>query len=115
MKMFIKIKNYTPMKTIILLLTFIFFFSKSHSQIGWYDENEETIPDHFAKYDTISLYLLDTTTNTVFKGHKIVKYTHHFPAITVCGAPVYWTIWWRIVDLYFKPVEGDYTFLVPLK
>lgn len=73
------------------------------------------IPDHYAKYDTIPIYLLDTNRSAVLQGFKIVKYTHHFPAITIAKAPVYWTIWWRVVDLYFKPIEGDYTFLTVLK
>lgn len=103
------------MKPFILLLTFVFFFSKSNSQVGWYDEQESEIPDNFYKRDTIPLYLLDTNKNIVLKGYKITKYTHHFPAITIQRAPVYWDIWWRIVDFYYKPIEEEYTLLVPLK
>lgn len=103
------------MKNFILLLTLTLLFSKSYSQIGWNDENEETIPDHFVKYDTIPLYLFDTSKKTIKQGLKIVRYTHHFPAITIQRAPVYWTIYWWIVDKSFKRIEGEYTLLTVLK
>lgn len=74
-------KNYLndyKMKTIILFALLI-LCSKSHAQIGWYDEEEEKIPNHFAKYDTTTLYLFTPTpqldSNTLFGTiQKVFKY-----------------------------------------
>lgn len=116
------------MKTIILLLTFVLAFSKGHSQCGWYDEEEEKIPDKFVKYDTTIVYLLsnnhaldavysyngnakELVDYPLVKGFKITKYTHHFPAITQNGNPVYWTCTRQIFDALFKPIDKKYNVL----
>lgn len=100
------------MKTIILFVL-LTLCSKSHAQIGWYDEEEEKIPNHFAKYDTTTLYLFtpqlgsNTLFGTIQKVFKITKHTHYFPAVTINGTPVYWTTWWRIVNSSFQTLEKE--------
>lgn len=103
------------MKTIILL-ALLFICTKSHAQTGWYDEEQEKIPNHFAKYDTTVLYLFNpslfqldsnNTSGIIQKVFKITKHTHYFPAVTIKGSPVYWTTWWRIVNSSFQTLEKE--------
>lgn len=105
------------MKILIILFTTLFLSGiKSHAQTGWYDEEQEKIPNHFAKYDTTVLYLFtsslfqldsNSTSGAMQKVFKITKHTHYFPAITIEGSPVYWTTWWRLVNTSFQPLQKD--------
>lgn len=103
------------MKTIILLLTFILAFTKGHAQQGWYDEEQEKIPDKFVRYDTVFAWFYNIKERSVCKCYEITRYTHHFPAITENGNPVYWTSWSWYVDDKFRPLDYKFAKKIELK